>query len=218
MNEGKRNRSVPENLTAPDLFRRWMDLCHRLGLDGGNEWETFDRHYVQSQRGYHNLSHIADCLRQLDAYPGEIQDPVALEIAIWFHDLIYDPRASDNEVRSADEAERFLGGSALGSKVRELILATCHRGTIPCGDEELIADIDLSILGSEPSVYRKYAAAIRSEYAFVAEPDYVTGRYKVLSAFLKRPRIFSTAHFRATLESIALRNLESELRSLASPK
>jgi predicted metal-dependent HD superfamily phosphohydrolase len=139
-----------------------------------------------------------------------------LEVAIWFHDLIYDPRAPDNEARSAEEAARFLGDCPLIPKIHRLILATRHQGEASPGDEELIADIDLSILGSEFPVYQNYASAIRSEYSLVIEPDYIAGRTKVLSAFLERPHIFSTSYFRTTLESIARRNLESEIRSLAS--
>ena len=197
------------------LFRRWIDLCHRLGLDGISEWESIRDHYDHPQRAYHNLSHIADCLRHLDQCVELAQDPETLEMAIWFHDVIYDPHSSENELKSAEMAGKFLSSTSLGPAVHELILATCHRNEPLEGDAALIADIDLSILGSAPSIYRRYAAAIRNEYSFVPDDQYAAGRTKVLSGFLKRPQLFSSPSFREALESTARINLQTEIDLLA---
>lgn len=203
--------------TAGDpLLRRWTVLCLPLGLDVEAGWAGLQGHYGQPHRAYHNLAHIADCLRQLDAHQADVQDPVALEMAIWFHDIIYDPHSSENELKSAEQAEAFLRGTSLGPSVRTLILATRHRDEALTGDAGLIADIDLSILGAESSVYRRYAAAIRTEYSFVPEEQYAKGRTDVLMGFLKRPHLFATALFRQSLESAARKNLADEIDSLAS--
>lgn len=197
------------------LFRRWIDLCHRLGLDGTSEWESIRDHYDHPQRAYHNLSHIADCLRQFDQCVELAQDPETLEMAIWFHDVIYDPHSTENELKSAEMAAVFLSSTSLGPAVHELILATCHRNEPLEGDAALIADIDLSILGSAPSIYRRYAAAIRNEYSFVPDDQYAAGRTKILSGFLKRPQLFSGPSFREALESNARINLQTEIDLLA---
>lgn len=197
------------------LFHRWTGICRRLGLDGTSEWETIRDHYNHPQRAYHNLSHIADCLRQFDQCTGLVQDPIALEMAIWFHDVIYDPHSSENELKSAEMAELFLSSTSLGLTVRELILTTRHRAEPRKSDSALIVDIDLSILGSAPSEYRRYATAIRSEYSFVPDNQYAAGRTQILSGFLKRPHLFYTPSFRDTLESTARMNLQAEIDSLA---
>ena len=205
-----------EGLAIPSgLRQRWMNLCQRIGLDGSDGWELLRSHYGEAHRAYHNLTHIADCLQRLDTFAGQKEQPKAMELAIWFHDVVYDPHASDNELKSAELAVDFLGEKSLSPQVRELILATRHGKEPLQGDLALISDIDLSILGSEPEVYRRYASAIRSEYAFVPEDQYTAGRSRVLSGFLERPHLFSLPSFRDSLESAARRNLAAEIDALA---
>jgi predicted metal-dependent HD superfamily phosphohydrolase len=95
-----------------------------------------------------------DQTRSLAAYPEEV------ELAIWFYDVMYDPRRSDNEEKSAAWAEAVIEQSGLSreiaERVRSLILATRHREDVTDRDAQLLADVDLSILGRE---YRKWFEA-----------------------------------------------------------
>jgi predicted metal-dependent HD superfamily phosphohydrolase len=102
-------------------------------------------------------------------------DPTAVQLAIWFHDAVYDPRASDNETRSADLAVDLLSsigvpGSVI-EKVVRLVRATAHLSSgVPPTDRDTatLLDADLAILGSSPARYQRYAADIRKEYAWLA--------------------------------------------------
>jgi predicted metal-dependent HD superfamily phosphohydrolase len=76
--------------------------------------------------------------------------------------------------------------------------------------------IDLGILGAEPSVYDAYAAAIRKEYAHVAEEDYRAGRAAVLRRFVVEPVIYPDAGFAERLDRLARANIARELKSLLS--
>jgi predicted metal-dependent HD superfamily phosphohydrolase len=80
----------------------------------------------------------------------------------------------------------------------------------------VMISIDLAILGAEPPVYDAYAAAIRQEYAHVAEDAYRRGRALVLDRFAARPAIYPDAGFAAKLEGPARANIERELKSLRS--
>jgi predicted metal-dependent HD superfamily phosphohydrolase len=195
---------------------RWHGLCDRLGLDGENKWAFLAGSYEEPFRAYHNLRHIWDCLRLLDLHQDVAVDPIALEAAIWFHDVIYDPRGKENEKLSAERAREFLNGTGLEDKVTGLIMATCHRAVATAADEALLADIDLGILGSPPTEYQAYAAAIRAEYSFVPSEDYRQGRTMILQGFLDRPSIYSTTRFRDLFEDTARANLAAEIGSLAS--
>lgn len=208
-----------ENRLAMDaLSGRWRELCLRCGAEPDSEWEMLLSRYGEAHRAYHTLSHISDCLMTFDRHPGLALHPDALEMAIWLHDIIYDPKAADNEKKSAAHAEEFLSGSEIAREVAGSILATCHSDEIPPpGDASLIVDIDLSILGAERSIYDRYAAAIRREYQHVPDEAYASGRAAVLSKFLARPRIFTTHAFAEALEEPARANLKDEIRRLTLP-
>lgn len=198
------------------LRARWERLCQRYGVEANEEWDVVISHYSRPERAYHNLDHISDCLMMLDRHLELARNADALEMAIWLHDIIYDPHAADNEEQSAQHARELLSPAATAGEVVDLILATRHSETSPPpGDASLMVDIDLSILGAEAARYRCYASAIRQEYLHVPDDAYATGRTAVLSKFLARPRIFTNDVFRDTLEIRARENLAAEIRQLA---
>lgn len=197
------------------LSNRWHALCVQAGLDGVAGWTRLVQAYEESTRAYHNLTHIADCLYRFDEYLHLAENPVAVELAIWFHDMVYDTRAPDNEERSALAAMDFLSGTSLGNTVADLIRATNHDGSPGSNDAALLCDIDLSILGREPAEYEAYACAIRKEYAWVPPVDYAKGRIRVLESFLGRPSIFALAEMKNLHEERARANLKREIAGLA---
>ncbi len=200
----------------------WKGLLDRLGL--AQDDATFDAlvaAYSGPDRAYHSLDHITHCLEELESthLPAGRSDPIAL--AIWFHDAVYDWRSSTNEADSAGWADTFLGTvgakSELAASVRELIMATCHHFDAELlGDQSLIADIDLSILGDAPDRFEKYEVGIRFEYRAVPEPIYRTKRAEVLRSFLQRPRIFATDAFHSAYESRARENLAKAIDRLTT--
>jgi predicted metal-dependent HD superfamily phosphohydrolase len=197
------------------LEPRWAFLCNQAGLDGRAEWREMSAAYGNPSRAYHNLDHIADCLLQFDEHSHLASDPVALEFAIWFHDIVYDARAADNEERSAAAAERFLSATIFGRSVGDLIRATKHHVAPGTPDAALLCDIDLSILGRSPGEYDAYARAIRQEYSWVPLAEYVKGRIRVLESFLGRPSIFALEDLEGSLGESARANLLREIGRLA---
>ena len=172
--------------------------------------------YSEPGRHYHDARHVLACLKALDSFPGKIHNHNAIELAIWFHDSIYDPKASDNELQSAvyfrQEFQAFASGI---EKVERLIMATRHSEIEPKEpDERLIVDIDLGILGAPPGRYKLYAEDIRLEYAHVEDDQYRVGRGQVLKSFLGRKQIYKTRHFRKLLEDQTRKNLLVELEEL----
>ena len=111
-------------------------------------------------------------------------------------------------------AATFLENTTWSQSVVGLIPATKHQEEPPSDDAKLLCDIDLSILGSDDPSYRKYARAIRSEYAWVGENAYHTGRSAVLKSFLDRPFIFALSASRELYEKPARHKIATELESL----
>jgi predicted metal-dependent HD superfamily phosphohydrolase len=177
--------------------------------------------YSEPHRAYHTLAHIAAVLATLDTLRERATDWLALELAAWFHDVVYDPRRADNEAQSAAVATRTLAGLGLPvrliGRVAVLILQTQTHDPAP-GDPDapLLLDADLAILGAAPAEYARYTAAIRQEYAWVPDADYRAGRAAVLRRFLARPRLYHTDRLFHTLEAPARRNLTGEIATLTA--
>jgi len=197
----------------------WRALWDRLGSRGdpAPAHAEIQRAYSEPHRHYHTLEHIASVLSRFDGVRSRVGDADAAELALWLHDVVYEPRAKDNEARSAAFATRLLAegavGPAVGERVTELIMATCHAGPPEAPDARYVVDADLSILGAPAAAFDRYERQVRQEYAFVSEPDWRAGRARLLRAFLDRPRIFLTPEF-ASLEGPARANLERSIAAL----
>src|SRR5215469_15140333 len=89
---------------------RWRRLWNSIGAKGDAIvwYEKLAHAYGGPHRYYHNQQHIGDCLVEFDHARNLATQPEAVELAIWFHDAVYDPKASDNEEQSAELAERCL--------------------------------------------------------------------------------------------------------------
>jgi predicted metal-dependent HD superfamily phosphohydrolase len=194
--------------------QRWLELWSRLGgqASGAPIFVQLAAAYAEPGRAYHTVEHIRDCLAQLDLSRNLAQRPDEVEAALWFHDAVYRPGASDNEDQSAELARTALSVGAVpreaADRTAALVLATRHAGVPGSPDEQLICDIDLSILGREPGIFDAFERQIRREYAWVPEPTYRRERSAVLSGFLQRPSIYQTDQFRRRYEALARANLE----------
>ncbi len=217
--------SRPEEVVQDSAARwreRWARLCDWLALEvaGLAAGDKLLAHYSGPGRFYHTADHVLKCLDTLDLYPAAIDDPDAVELALWYHDAVYDAKApaGTNEAASAQLFWReFLPvakGRVKGERVERYILATRHDATPEEPDAALIMDIDLAVLGDEPPRYRQYAADVRQEYAHVEDGAFRAGRAALLKRFLGRECIYSTLHYRKLLEDRARANIVAELDSL----
>jgi predicted metal-dependent HD superfamily phosphohydrolase len=175
--------------------------------------------YNKPDRYYHNLNHINHFLTTIERFKLELHDPVAVKLAAWFHDFVYDPQASDNESQSAELAKELLTTLNISAstidRVQQLILATQGHQIDPDDvDRCIFLDADLAILGTSPTQYQDYARSIRQEYSWVPDSDYKTGRTKVLESFLQRDRLYCTDLLFSELESIARFNMSQEISEL----
>ncbi len=191
---------------------------HQIGIEPGRDIvDQLASAYGESHRHYHNQNHISECLAALQKYKHLAERPAEIEIAIWFHDAIYDTHKGDNEEMSAKWAKQYLldagADETTVDRIEEMILAT-QSHVAKSVDAQLMLDIDLGILGQSTQVFEAYDLAIRKEYAWVPEAQYRTGRAAVLQGFLARSRIYGTEEFRSAYECKARRNLERKLNEL----
>ncbi len=210
--------------TDQDWLRgRWLALTSALASGraaADAAWDSLVQRYQEPHRAYHNLSHIMALLRVAKVQHCHIERPEVVELAIWFHDVIYDTHQTDNELRSAAwarEAMRSMGiVPELITAVEQCILATQQHEVPPqhAPDLPIFLDLDLAILGAPPELYLRYSQAIRAEYSWVNEDDYRKGRADVLRRFLARPALYFTPPMVERYEAAARHNIEQELSTL----
>ncbi|WP_222846704.1 HD domain-containing protein [Chitinolyticbacter meiyuanensis] len=205
--------------SAAALFEAsWRDCWPALGTanDGLAVRDALLAAYAEPQRRYHTRQHLAECLALLMRYRDLAAEPAEVEIALWFHDAVYDVKASDNEARSADWAALELTAASVQpsriARVRELILTTRHDAVPQGEDARLLVDIDLAILGSSPARFAEYQAQIRAEYAWVPGPVFRSKRRAILLALLARTPLYATPALHDEFEIQARSNLAAATR------
>ena len=176
--------------------------------------------YAEPHRRYHDRRHIEACLEllaaEVDLTDAERQ---VLTYAIWWHDAVYDPTASDNELRSAAIAKRALADLDVNLHTRDevarLILLTAGH-EVEEGDRlgQVLVSVDLAILGAEPDDYDAYVQDVRAEFSHVTMEQWRAGRSRVLQRFLDATAIYPDPNFELRFEALARRNLGRELASL----
>ena len=180
-----------------DPHARWR---HTWSLVGGAPpaglIEALLAAYGEPQRAYHGVTHLRECFGHLDGCSVTPDDSASLELALWFHDAIYDPKAGDSEARSAAWARAALDGQAPDTldRIERHILVTRHDAAPTDADQELLLDVDLSIL----------------------DEAYRAARARILAGFCDRPSLYHTAHFRRLLEPRARENLRRSLAALSA--
>lgn len=170
--------------------------------------------YSEPQRHYHTIQHIVECLAFFHQIKNQLNDPIAVELAIWFHDAIYDPQAIDNEEKSAELIEQYcsqLFEKAQLQKVYEWIIATKKHSPATDQDLNYLLDIDLAILGSSKRRFAEYEQQIQQEYSWVDADLYQVKRAEVLNYFFEMKPLYQTEYFRDLLEEQAKYNLTSSL-------
>lgn len=189
--------------------RAWSGLgCHGDGV--ALRAELLLR-YSEAHRAYHTLQHLQECLDAFEAVRGFAQQPHEVEMALWFHDAIYEVRRSDNEALSAVWARSAVLEAGVVEEVAErvhsLIMATLHTAVPTDADALLLVDIDLGILAAGDKRFAEYEQQIRQEYRHVPGLLFQYKRREILRTFLDRPRLYSTSHFHDRLEDQARANL-----------
>jgi predicted metal-dependent HD superfamily phosphohydrolase len=198
---------------------RWLATWAALNLaPPAGLCEQLLRAWDEPQRHYHTLQHLTECLALFDTLRAHAEQPADIDLALWFHDAIYDVQGHDNEARSAHWAVQALAAAGVDTarcqRVHDLIMATCHAALPASPDQALLVDIDLAILGAPAARFAEYTLQISAEYAWVPPDAYAVKRRAVLQGFLDREQIYTTPAVAQRLEQRARANLAKAISSL----
>jgi predicted metal-dependent HD superfamily phosphohydrolase len=196
-----------------------VHLSERWPLPGGTDLrDALLAAYADPARGYHDTRHLTEVLDRVEeiaaagAAPGDL---LAVLLAAWFHDGVYDGEPGAEE-RSAAWAERALPAAgldpALVAEVARLVrLTETHRPAAEDLAGCVLSDADLAILAAPADRYGEYVAAVRREYAHVPDDLFRQGRAAILHDLLAKPHLFHTAYAREHWEAPARANIAREL-------
>jgi len=214
---------------AANLSSRWSQLCVQLNVeaqDAQKWWPLIQEHHGEPHRRYHTLTHIAEMFGHVDEHIDKITDTAAVSLAIFFHDIIYNPKAGSpqNEQDSAVLFEQFgqqslpaghppgLEKGNLISKVRRWIVQTASHKVSESDDNDckLFMDFDMAVLGRSWEQYELYSQQIRAEYSHIPDIMFWKGRSAFLASTSQGDAIFATAIFRDTRLRQAQENMKRE--------
>ncbi|XP_053394470.1 uncharacterized protein LOC123523487 [Mercenaria mercenaria] len=215
------------------LQQTWNEYCKAFGVKQDiidKYWSEIESKYTEKQRYYHTLNHLTHMFTLFDDVKDELSRPELVAMAIFFHDIEYEPTEKDNEEKSAvlfkEFSTNFEAQDAEPQKDSALVFdwiietkkheTEVHRTPEIFGRDDLhfFLDMDMAILGVSDSDYKKYADEIRQEYIHIPDQLFKQGRAKVLRSFLKVPNIYATEIFRNKFEKQARENIEAEIRRL----
>ena len=209
----------PAPLDDGELAAAWDAAWSLLGRPAPSGLKTeLMAAWSEPHRHHHDQRHLRECLALWARWRSLCEQPGEVAIALWFHDAIYDPQDSSNELNSAAWAARSLtragADSNTAQRVHDLVMATQHDAPSALGsspDARLLVDIDLSILGSPAERFERYDHDVRKEHAWVPGFRYREGRAKVLQGFLDRPRLYHGQAAAVLLDSQVRGNLAAAL-------
>ena len=193
---------------------RWARLCDQLGLavhDPARErFPDIARAYAGPQRYYHTAQHISECLWWLDRIGARLNNAPLVELALWLHDVVYDPRRQDNESQSARLAGQWMAGLGRGpvAQLVQYIEATRHHAPAPHdSDLQALHDIDLSILAADWPRFQEYQRQISAEYGYLPPKVFESKRQQFLRGLTQRVRLYHHPLLAPELEPRARQNL-----------
>ena len=192
-------------------------MWQELGASSSDEalFTRLVKCYSEPHRKYHTMRHLKECFTHLESVRSFAERHREVELALWFHDAIYNTRRKDNEERSAQWAHDSALAAGLvddqANRIYQLVMATIH-DAVPVGtDAAVLVDIDLAILGSDEARFDEYELQVREEYSWVPGPLYRAGRRKILQEFASRESIYTTEYFRGKYEAQARNNIARSL-------
>ena len=167
--------------TVHELEGRWTSLCQILQVS-----DAATNKVVDDCSGWHageakTLPHIDTPLEELfahgDAFKSHLRDPCAVDLAIFFHDVVYNWRAGggkkedDGAVLFSNFAQEVNLEPATMAKVCRWIVLTKHHccDESDVDDRKFFVDFEMAVLEWERAASPRYAQDVRKEFIHVPE-------------------------------------------------
>lgn len=203
-----------------NYHQRFEALWARNGnsVDGAGIADALLGCYDEPKRHYHTFKHIEFCLSLFDQVRDICANADAVELAIWFHDAVYNFPLLDNEKLSADYFMRMSEKSLaddLRQNIYQQIVVTDHKPRPLNQDQQLLVDIDLSSFGRPWEQFLKDGANVRLELAYQDDDVFYQQQIGFMKQLVARVNFYYTPWFQNKFEHTARANLSRYLESLS---
>ena len=201
---------------------RWNATWSELGVVASSTqsvlFEDVTARYREPHRHYHILQHLDECFAHLSEVRELAEHPAEVELALWFHDAIYEVKRSDNEERSAQWARASALAAGVPAAAAERVFRADHvhapRGRA-CGHRRRGIDRHRSFHpGRLSRPLRRVRASDPRRVCMGARLRLRRKRAEVLGEFLARSSIFCTPAFIGRYEQSARANIQRSLARL----
>lgn len=158
---------------------------YRSKFDILDDLSYIESFYNSKGRYYHNMNHLDDVLCCLEDYNksnlfNETEYQILVMTAI-YHDIIYNPKAKDNEEKSAQFINDCSCSEDIKRQVYNLILFTKYQRAPKNDLEEIFMSCDMNVFDKSFTEQLQFEKNIQKEYSWVPLDVYVKNRIKVLS-------------------------------------
>jgi predicted metal-dependent HD superfamily phosphohydrolase len=176
-------------------------------FQNNHEWQCLESkiinfvsdYYNQDKRYYHNYLHISEMINWCNTTFKDIIKPDQ-KIAIYFHDVIYDPASNINEENSVHLMKYFFNieGNQIPQDIIEkaslIILDTKDHSKPSIEESKLVLDLDLERLSRSYYEFLYFSELISYEYNFISKDVFNKNRKKFFEKMILQERIFHTPY------------------------
>lgn len=209
--------------TRRDFVESMAGLLNRIGARQGPAnrisglvWSLM----TESDRHYHTPVHVLGMLGWAQHMGLELTE--AEQLAVWFHDSIFDARAprDQNEAASALWMRWAVVNAGVSNGFAKHV-AEAIRWTGRHLEEEVppeyrrVMDLDLAGMAAAPATFRRQSEAVQAEMAHLSPEQFQRGTIDFFKHLLARKHLYRSESM-APLEPTARQNLQQEIERLTS--
>jgi len=150
--------------------------------------KDLEKRWSEKTRFYHNTSHLIQIIHDIETHvlfnELHVIEKIALLLAAFMHDVIYDPKKKDNEDQSIAYFKHSYKNhdTIMPEEVIKLIEVTKHRKRPIKKLEKIFWDADNAGFKKGYDVLLSNETKIRKEYAYVPSKEYRENRIKFLNS------------------------------------
>jgi predicted metal-dependent HD superfamily phosphohydrolase len=206
-----------DHLYFTNKFNKFIES---LGVDSNKNYTIGKSLFSRMENRhltYHNYAHVIDLLERAPNY--NVTLTKVEELAIWFHDAVYIPRAKfqQNEISSA----MFMRCSMEGlidfqqiADAEKIILDTASHLVEFDAFSPVVLDLDIASFSDPRDKYKEATQRLNKEFENVGVNNFLQGRVDFLKKLSSRKTIYRSKLFIDNYEEKARENIRLDLQEL----